>query len=183
MRARSRSRSEGSRVFTNTGWVNPPGKVGLSTSVSRRSSTCAQRGRVAAPERLRRGEPQLFAEQRAGDARQVRQKRRALHQTGAERVGDRDVPLPHGLHQARHAQHRLRPQLERIAVVVVHPAQDHVDRLQSAQRLQVHAVVAHGEVGAADQGVAEVLREVGLLEVGGVVRPRRQQHDARDCRG
>jgi hypothetical protein len=33
-----------------------------------------------------------------------------------------------------------RAQLERVAVVVVHAAQDHVDRLQAAQRLQVHAV-------------------------------------------
>ena len=58
-------------------------------------------------------------------------------------------------------------------------AQDHVDRVQPAQRLQEDAAVAHGQVGAVDQHVAQVLRQERLLEVGRVVRPRAEQHDAR----
>ena len=62
----------------------------------------------------------------------------------------------------------------------------HVDRLQAAERLQEHAAVAHRQVAALDQREAEVAREVGVLEVGLVVRPGREQHDARVvavCRG
>ena len=50
---------------------------------------------------------------------------------------------------------------------------------QARERLQIDAVVAHGEVVALDERDAEVAREIGVLEVGLVVRPGREQHDAR----
>ena len=99
-------------------------------------------------------------------------------QTRAERVGDRDVAGANRLDQARHAQHRVLAQFERIAEVVVLAAHDQVHRQQAAERLEVDAIVADRQVAAFDQRVAEVARQEGVLEVGLVVRAGRQQHDA-----
>ena len=89
------------------------------------------------------------------------------------------VPAAHGLHQAGHAQQRIAAQFQRIAEAVVQAAHDHVHRLQAGQRLQIDAVVAHRQVGAFDQRKAPVAGQEGVLEIGLVVRSRRQQHDAR----
>ena len=134
---------------------------------------------LPAPPGLDRPEPQLLAQQRAAQRRQERHQRRGLRDAGAQRVRDRDLPVARRLQQPGHAQQRLGPQLQRIAVVVVEAAQDHVHRVQPAQRLEEHAPVAHGQIAALDQRVAEVLRQERLLEVGRVVRAGGQQHDAR----
>ncbi len=50
--------------------------------------------------------------------------------------------------------------------------------LQALHRLQVEVLTAHRQVPALDQGQAQVARQVGLLEPGLAVGPRRQEHDA-----
>ena len=64
------------------------------------------------------------------------------------------------------------PQLKRIAKVVVQASQDDVHRLQAAQQLEEDAVAADCQVAPLDEGVAEVLGQESVLEVGFVVRPR-----------
>jgi hypothetical protein len=53
-----------------------------------------------------------------------------------------------------------------------------VDALEAGQRLEIDAVLAHGEVAALDEGEAEVAGQVRVLEVRLGERARRQQHDA-----
>ncbi len=118
-------------------------------------------------------------EQVPAQLRQQRHPRRVLRQAAAQGVDDRDVAGARRLDQSGDPQRRVVAQLERIAEVVVEAAQHHVDRVQAAEGLEEHAVVAHGQVAALDQGVAQVARQVGVLEVGLVVRPGGQQHDAR----
>ena len=136
--------------------------------------------RLAAPPRRRpTAAAAVLAEQVPAQLRQEGQQRRRLDQAAAQRVGHRHVARAHRLHQAGHAEERVAPQLQRIAEVVVEPAEDHVHRLQAAQQLEEDAVVAHRQVAALDQRVAEVAGQVGVLEIGLVVRPRREQDDAR----
>ena len=54
-----------------------------------------------------------------------------------------------------------------------------MDRLQAVQGLQIEMLAAHGEVAALHQREAQVARQVGMLEIGFVVGPGREQHDAR----
>ena len=53
---------------------------------------------------------------------------------------------------------------------------------EAGERLEKNAVVAHGQILALDKLVAEIAREIGLFKIGFVVRPRREQHDARIVR-
>ena len=105
--------------------------------------------------------------------------RPGLEHAAAERVGDDHVAGARGLEQAGDAERRIAAQFERIAVVVVEAAQDRVHALQAAQRLEVDGVAAHGQVLPLDEREAEVAREIGVLEIGLVVRPRRQQDGER----
>ena len=70
-------------------------------------------------------------------------------------------------------------QFERIAKAVVNAAQDHVDLLQPIHGLEKNAPVAHREIRSLDQRESEISRQIRVLEVGLVVRPGREQHDAR----
>ena len=63
----------------------------------------------------------------------------------------------------------VRAQLERVAEPGVDPPQDDVDRLQAAEGPHPEPAVAHGEVVAFDQRVAEVGGQKGVLE-GGLAR-------------
>lgn len=54
---------------------------------------------------------------------------------------------------------------------------------QALQGLEVEPLVAHREIVALDQRDAQVARDVGVLEVGLVVGPGRQQHDVRRLAG
>ncbi len=83
------------------------------------------------------------------------------------------------LHQAGDAQQGLATQLQRVAEAVVDAAQDDVDLLQPVDGFEVHVTVADGQVGTFDECDVEVLGEVGMLEVGLVVRPGCEQDDAR----
>ncbi len=137
---------------------------------------------LAAPPRRQVAEREVAAEQRARDRREEAVQRRRFEEAAAERVGDEHVARADRVDEARHADRGLGAQLDGIAEVVVQPSQDAVHALQAVHRLQVHARAAHREVGALDERQAEIPREVGVLEVGLVVRARRQQHDARSAR-
>ena len=68
-----------------------------------------------------------------------------------------------------------------IELVVVHSTEQHVDGLQAVERTQPQPTLAHHQVGALDEVVAEVRRQVGVLDVAGERRPRREQDAAADC--
>ena len=89
------------------------------------------------------------------------------------------LPAAVGRHQAGHAEHRIRPEHQRIEEVVVDAAVDHVDALRPLGGAHVDDVVAHEEVATLDQLDAELVGEEGVLVVGRVERPRRHQRDGR----
>ena len=51
-------------------------------------------------------------------------------------------------------------QFQRIAIFIGHAAQDDVDRQQSAERLQIDAVVAHRQIAPFDQRVAQIAGQI-----------------------
>ena len=51
-------------------------------------------------------------------------------------------------------------------------------RLQAGQLFQKHPALAHGEVLALHQRIAQVTGEQGVLEIDTAVRSRREQDDA-----
>ena len=84
-----------------------------------------------------------------------------------------------GAEQPGNTQRRIAAQLERIAEVIVEPAQDGVHPLQARERLQIHRVVAHGEIGSLGQRHAQLSAQIGVLEVGLVEWPRSQDDGER----
>ena len=89
------------------------------------------------------------------------------------------LPATTAIDEAGDAEEGVAAEFERVAEVVVDAAQDDVDLLEAADGFEVDAAVADGEVGAFDEGEAEVFGEVGVLEVGLVVRAGGEQDDAR----
>ena len=102
-----------------------------------------------------------------------------LQKTGAQRIGHDHVASAHGLHQTWYAQGGVAAQFEGVAVVVVQPAQQAVNGLQPLHCLEVKALVAHGQVAAFDQRQAQITGQVGVLEIGFVVRAGGQQGQTR----
>ncbi len=78
-----------------------------------------------------------------------------------------------------HAEVRIGTQLDRVAEAIVHAPQNYVHLLQSFERLQVNAAVAHRQIAALNQREAEIAREIGMLEVGFVEWSGREQNNAR----
>ena len=138
-----------------------------------------QRRLLAAPPGRHRGHQQFLAEQALADGRQEAHQGAGTEQAAAQCVGDDHPAGARHVEQAGHAERRFAAQFERVAIAVVLAAQDDVHPLQAAQGFQVHRVAAHRQILPFDQRVAEVARQVGMLEIGFVVRPRRQQHDMR----
>ena len=153
--------------------------IGLMIEPLRALPRVLERGRLAQPPGRDRRQLQRLAEQLAAEARQVAEQRARLEHARAERVGEQHVAAPRAIGQAGDAERGIGAQLERIAVVVVLAAHDRVDALQAVDRLQPDAVVAHRQVAALDEREAEVAGEQRVLEVGLVVRPRREQDDPR----
>ena len=152
---------------------------GADDAVRQARQCIAQRGVLAAPPGGQRGQAQFLAQQVLRECGQKAQQRAGFEKRRARRVGHQHMARADGLQQPRHAQPRVAAQLQRVEEFVVQALQDAVHRLQAVQRAQEQPVAAHGEVAALDQRQAQVAREVGVLEVGLVVRAGGQQHDAR----
>ena len=133
---------------------------------------------VAAPPRGHRRQQQVRVEEAAAQVGEERHQGRRLRDAGPQRVDDGHVAAPHRFHEPGHAALRRSPELQRVAGLRRLAAQDQVDRLQAAQRLDVDAVVADGQVGALDEGVAHVAGQERMLEVVLRRRPRGQDDDA-----
>ena len=83
------------------------------------------------------------------------------------------------LQQTRNAECGVGTKLHGIAEVVVQAANDGMHATESGQRLEVDAILTRHEVAALGEREAQIAREVGVFEVGLVVRARREQHDVR----
>ena len=69
--------------------------------------------------------------------------------------------------------------MQRVEKLVVDPSVEDIDALLPARRAHVHDVVAADEVATLDELDSHLPGEERVLEVGGVVDTRREQHHAR----
>ena len=122
-------------------------------------------GASAAPPALRATEGELLAEQRPGELPEERGQRRVLEEATPERVEYRHSSSPNGFDKAGNPEEGVRPELDRVAPLVVDPSQDHVDRVEARQRPQPDPVVLDEQVAALDERDAEVRGQVRMLEV------------------
>ena len=132
---------------------------------------------LAAPPHRDAGDLQLLAQQMAAQHGQERLERQQLDKPAAERVRNRNGTRAHRLDQPGDAERAVDAKLQRVAVIVIQAAQDDMDRLQPAQRLQEDVPVAHRQVAALDQRDAEMAGEIGVLEIGLVIGAGSQQDD------
>ena len=133
---------------------------------------------LPAPPGRQGGHQQLLPQDVPRDAGQKALDRGRLQEGTAQGVGHDDMAGARGIHQTGDPQRRVRTQHQRVAPVVVHPPQHPMHGLQSLHGLEVEMLAAHGQVPALHQGQAQVARQVGLLEPGLAIGPRRQEHDA-----
>ena len=91
-------------------------------------------------------EDRLLAEVEPDHVRHVRIDRLVVGDAGADRVGERDAAGAVGREQARHAEHRIGAERERVEEVVVDAPVDHVDALRAARRAHVDDVVLDEQV-------------------------------------
>ena len=124
-------------------------------------------------------EDRLLVEVEADHLGHVRVDRLVVGHTRADRIRERHVAGPVGVQQSRHPEQAVLPEGERIEEVVVDPAIDHVHALQAARGAVEDAVLVDDEVARLHDLDPHLPGQVGVLEVGGVVRPRREQDDAR----
>ena len=138
-----------------------------------------QRRRLAAPPGRHRRHRQRLAEQPFAQRRQEAEQGAGFEHARTERIGHQHPAGADRAEQPRDAQRRVGAQFERIAEIVVEPAQDRMHPAQAAQGLQIDRVVAHGQVLPLDQRKAEIAGQEGVLEIGFVVRTGSQQHRQR----
>ena len=97
----------------------------------------------------------------------------------AQRIGHHHCASARRLHQTGNPQAGVTAQLQRVTPLVVQATQHAVHGLQALHGLEVEMIVAHHQVGAFHQGQSQVAGKVSVFEVGLVVGPGREQHDAR----
>ena len=91
----------------------------------------------------------------------------------------RHVPGTGGVEQARAAEHRVRPEVQRVEVFVVDAPVDDVHGALALRRTHAHAVAAAGQVAPLDQLDPHQPGEQRVLEVGRVVDAGGEHDDDR----
>ena len=141
-----------------------------------------ERPLLAAPPGRCGREHEILVEHRTGEARKVGEQRGVLQHRAAQRVDHADRARAHRPHEARDADPRALPQVERVAPLGVDAPQDDVDGFQTLDAPHPDAPLAHQQVGALDERQAQHAREVRLVERRLAARPGGQQDDPRVLR-
>src|SRR5690606_2846366 len=102
----------------------------------------------------------------------------AFDQPTAQRIGNAHATRPRREHQAGDSQVRILSQLEWIAQSVWHPAQDHIDALESAQGFQEDLLATHCQIASLHQLNPLVARQISMLERALVEDPWGEQYDS-----
>ena len=121
----------------------------------------------------------VFAEQALGQIGQKTQQPRAFQDPAAQRVDDGHRPTALRLHQTHHTEPGIGAQIQRVGVVRIDPAQNHVDALQRSQRAHPQLAVAHHQIRAFHQRKAQQGGQIRLIEGGLRVDARAEHHDHR----
>ena len=138
---------------------------------------------LAAPPGGDAGQREFFAEHFPAKGIEKREQRRSFDGPAPELVGERDALVVGGVHEAGHAEQGVAVQFERIAERGVDAADNRIDAAEAADGAQEDLGIARGEIGALDEGEAEVAGEVGVFEIGLVRRSGREENDARFLAG
>jgi hypothetical protein len=132
---------------------------------------------VAAPAGGHRRKEQSLPEEPLADGSEVGEQPEVLGHARPECVGQPHAAPAGGVEQAGHPRRaRDEPrsagaELERVGRHVLHPAEEHVEGLEAAEGTQPDPAVAHGQVGALRQVVAEVGGQVAVLGVAAMGGP------------
>jgi hypothetical protein len=97
----------------------------------------------------------------------------------AGRGGQRHPARAVDVHEPGDAQHRIGPETERVEEGVVDPAIDHVDLPRALRRTHPDEIAFDEEVRRLDQFHPHHVGQEGVLIVGRIEMPRRQDHHAR----
>ena len=111
----------------------------------------------------------FFAEVIADEVGQVGVHELVVGDTVADRVGNGDVAEAGREHEARGAQHRVGPKLQRVQKLVVNATVDHIDAHRTCGRSHPHPATRAEQVATFDQLDAHQAREQGVFVIGGVV--------------
>jgi hypothetical protein len=122
---------------------------------------------------------QRLTEQSRADRRQEFRERWRFEHAHAERVGDQHTSGTPCLDEAGDAECRIRPQFERVAIVIVHAPPDGVYGAKAGDGFQEDAIVANSEISALHERNAKLAREVHVLEVCLVEPSRCEEHRRR----
>ena len=134
---------------------------------------------LATPPARNGGQLKFFAQQVTRQCRHETQQRIRLQKTRARGVGHQHVAAAHHLQQAGHAQGGVGAHLQGVKPVVVHPLEQAMHGLQTLQGFQIKLFITHGQVIALHQAQTQIPRQIGVLEIGFVVRPGGEQRDVR----
>ena len=110
---------------------------------------------------------------------QKTQQRSGFENAAAQRVGDEHVAAPGTVGQPGHAERRVGAQFQRIAISRRPAGAGSRARVEPADGFQPDAAVAHRQVATFDERETKVTREQRVLEIGFVVRARREQDGQR----
>ena len=152
--------------------------LALTTWPARNAGTPARTSspRDEAERRRRSGEP---LDRRGPERRE----RRILEHTRTVAVGEHHTALRRGQREPGHAGAAGRAGLDGVEHGVGQAAVDDVDRVEPAERAQPQAPPPNDEVGTFHEVEPERPGERRVLDVGGILDPAGQQHDARAADG
>src|SRR5689334_15862717 len=106
----------------------PPAKGGLQLEFAQMLQHMLPRGILAAPPCRYGRQFQLLTQNVPAKSRKKGHESRALHQAAAERVGDANVPRAGRLDQSRHTQYGIVAELQRVAKIIIYPAENNINR-------------------------------------------------------
>ncbi len=135
--------------------------------------------RLPAPPRRHVLQDGLLAEKEFHDLRHVAVDRLVVGDTGADRIGERQVAGLVDCHQAGHAQRRIRTEGQWIEEVVVDPPVDDVDALEPFGGAHIGDLAFNDHVATFNQLDTELVGEERVLVIGRVVDAGREQRDRR----
>jgi hypothetical protein len=133
---------------------------------------------LAAPPGGDGADEEVFAEEFAADAGEEGVEGGGFDEAGAEAVDEGDAAGAPSFGEAGDAEFAVAAHFEGVGVDVVDVTEDDVDAFEAFEGFEPEAAVADGEVGAFDEGEAEVAGFEGVLEVGFVAGARGEHEDA-----
>ena len=125
------------------------------------------------------GQQRLFASIEFDDFGHEAVNRLVIGDPGARRIGNGDPARTVHIHDPRHTEGRIGIEGQRVEVIVIHPAIEHVDRLVSARGAHLHPAIDDAQIAAFDQFRAHLIGEEGVFEIGGIVGAGCQHRDRR----